>query len=74
MSAQKQSVLWAIAGMLCILAALPDLLLPGGEYIGMTNVAFALCAGIFLLIVAWRKAGGRVFHDEPPSRPKRLSF
>ncbi len=71
-STNKQSLLWAAAGTLCFLAAGSDLFFSTRFFGGLgaaegqkalADVAAGLCGGIFMLGMAWIKAGGRVFHN-----------
>ncbi len=76
----RHSLLWAAAGTFCFLAAGSDLFL-STHFFGslgraesatiLADVAAGLCAGIFMLGMAWIKAGGRVFHNFEHARHSR---
>ena len=79
-STNKQSLLWAAAGTLCFLAAGSDLfystrffgsLGEAGHGTALADVAAGLCGGIFMLGMAWIKAGGQIFHDFRRARDSR---
>ena len=78
--ANIQSLLWAAAGTLCFLAAGSDLffsthffasLRTAGNGTALADVATGLCGGIFMLGMAWIKAGGRIFNDFQRARDSR---
>ncbi len=84
-STNRQSLLWAAAGTLCFLAAGSDLFF-STHFFGdlgradgqkaLADVAAGLCGGIFMLGMAWIKAGGRVFlHNfEHASQSRALAY
>ena len=76
----RQSLLWAAAGTLCFFAAGSDFYFSTHFFGGLgeaegrkvfVDIAGGLCAGIFMLGMAWLKAGGRVFHNFEQARHGR---
>lgn len=66
----RESMIWAALGLLCMLVAFVDLCSPGTFFSQLADSTFVMCAGIFLWGVAWRRAGGTMFR-QPPSRFRR---
>ena len=77
MTRNQQSILWGAAGALIFLVTVSDFIV-GTRFFARTrldgsldlaDIGFGLCTGIFMMGMAWLRAGGKVFHAY--QRPRR---